>query len=114
MKEQILDFIRERRHVSFVELERLLGDQMDGDYALWIGNENIILWSGVSQQFADTFNDLVRTGAVRLVPASLFIYLADGKVLGLPLVKGRYRYKQPHWLPVTLDIPEGKGREKRD
>lgn len=116
MKEQILNFVRERRRVSFVELERLLGDRMSGDYDIVLGseNENIILWVGVSEQFAETFNDMVKTGAVRLKPTSLFVYLVDGKALTLPLVKGRYRYKQPHWLPVVLDVPERNGRENRN
>ncbi len=105
MREKILNLVRERRHVSFAELERLLGDAMVGDCDITLRDENTILWSGVSEQFAETFNDLVRTGAVRLKPASLFVYLVDGKALTLPLVKGRYHYKQPHWLPVVLDVP---------
>ncbi len=114
MKEQILNFVRERRHVSFAELERLLGDAMVGDCDITLLDENVILWSGVSEQFAETFNDLVRTSAVRLKPTSLFVYLVDGKALTLPLVKGRYHYKQPHWFPVVLDVPERNGRENRN
>lgn len=106
MKEQILNFVRKWRHVSFVELERLLGDQMAGNCDITLRDENTILWCGVSEQFAEIFNDMVKAGAVRLVPTSLFVYLVDGKTLTLPLVKGRYHYKQPHWLPVVLDVPE--------
>jgi len=105
MREKILNLVRERRHVSFVELERLLGDAMAGDLGITLHDDNTILWLGVSEQFAEAFNDLVKSGAVRLKPTSLLVYLVDGKALTLPLVKGRYRYKQPHWLPVVLDAP---------
>ncbi len=74
MRDQILDFVRERRYVSFVELERVLGDAMSGDFNLEKG-ENVIIWSGVSEHFAEVFANLVGTGQVRLVPTTPLVYL---------------------------------------
>jgi hypothetical protein len=110
MREKILTYVRERRYVSFVELERFLGGEMSGDFNLFKG-DNVVLWSGVSERFAEAFASLVETGQVRLVPTSPLVYLIDGKALRLPLVKGRYRYKKPHWLPVVLDIPARNGKQ---
>lgn len=108
MKQRILDLVRERRHVSFVELERLLGADMAGDGQLTLGgNDNVVLWSGVNDAFAEAVSDLLRSGAARLVPTSWLTYAADGGMLSLPLVKRRYHYKRPRWLPAVLDVGDG-------
>ncbi|HOR00069.1 MAG TPA: hypothetical protein PLJ35_14740 [Anaerolineae bacterium] len=108
MKQRILDLVRERRYVSFVELERLLGEGMAGDGCATLGdNENVVLWSGVNDAFAGAVSDLLQSGAVKLVPTSWMTYAADGAMLSLPLVKGRYRYRRPHWLPAVLDVGAG-------
>ncbi len=106
MKERILDLVRVRRYVSFVELERHLGADMAGDGCVTLGdNANVVLWSGISDAFAEAVSGLLRAGAVRLVPTSSLTYAVDGKLLALPVVKGAYHYRRPHWLPVVLDLP---------
>lgn len=109
MKQRILDLVRERRHVSFAELERHLGADMAGDGCATLGgNDSVVLWSGVNDAFAGAVSDLLQSGAVRLVPTSWLTYAADGALHDLPLVKGRYCYKRPHWLPAVLDVGEGR------
>ncbi len=109
MKQRILDLVRARRYVSFAELERLLGEEMAGDCSLTLGdNDAVVLWGGVNRAFADTVTGLVAGGAVKLVPTSWLTYAADGAMLSLPLVRGRYRYKRPHWLPMVLDVGDGE------
>jgi len=110
MKQRILDLVRERRHVSFAELERFLGADMTGDGQLTLGgNDSVVLWSGVNDAFAGAVSDLLQSGVVKLVPTSWLTYAADGAMLGLPLVKGRYHYRRPHWLPAVLDVGDGGG-----
>lgn len=106
MKQRILDLVRERRHVSFAELERHLGADMAGDGCATLGgNDSVVLWSGVNDAFAGAVSGLLRAGAVRLVPTSSLTYAVDGKLLALPVVKGAYHYRRPHWLPAVLDLP---------
>lgn len=107
MKQRILDLVRERRYVSFAELQRLLGEEMAGECSVTLSdNDAVVLWAGVNQRFAETVTDLVADGAVRLIPTSWMTYAADGAMLDLPLVKGRYCYKRAHWLPAVLDVGE--------
>jgi len=81
-----------------------------GRYAL--ANEkmqalNILIWAGVSAEFYDALADLVDREVIEYHPTSPLVYLMDGIHLDMPLAKGPYRYKEPHWLPVTLSRGPG-------
>lgn len=109
LEDRIVEFIRQRRYVTFVELERYFGE-FSGEYTWWLdGRCNLLLWSGMSEVFIDTLSALLKRGAVVMRPASLLTYLVDGCILKLPLAKGRYRYRTPHWVPVCFDVPDGEG-----
>jgi hypothetical protein len=114
----LADAIREKlefNHVSFAELMRIPGVQ--GDLEWYRDGEdfgNIILWSGLSQEAFDILQAMIKAGECHLVPTSLLIYLADGEMLRLPLVKRIMRYKTPHWLPCVLNRGPAKAQKKRE
>jgi hypothetical protein len=99
-----LFYIRTTDYVSFAELETWLagrGIGTEGTFALE-PFPNVFLWGGVSEEFCGIVERL--RPHLDLKPASVLVYLADGKVPRLPLAKRppRNGYKEPHWLPVTL------------
>jgi hypothetical protein len=93
--------------LTFIELLKFL-PYLKGDYSYWTGNENIILWEGLSEQCIGVLAALLRANKISIQPASERTYLADGGILRLPLVKANRRYKKPHWLPVTFSVVSEK------
>jgi hypothetical protein len=108
MREQIVDFIRERGGgVSFAEFKYRFGDAFEGDVAMCLPeNENVILWTGMSEEFYEALTSLLSDERVQMTPTSFLVYLADGVMPRMPLVRGRYQYKTPHWLPVSFSLVE--------
>jgi len=110
-KKAILEVIRFNSHASFVELEqeleaKKLVSKKDGEMyqvnnpeykniIFWI-SDNLLLTKGVSELFSE--KKIVMTQCEELV------YAMDGKALILPRVKQIRDYKEPHWLPVALNI----------
>jgi len=109
MRESIIEFVRRRDHVSFVELMDFLraGDfpDVDGDHALEAA-PNVILWLGMSQRVTQTLMALRREGRLFAHPTHHFTYLVDGGMPNFPLAKRPLHggYKTLHWLPVTLRV----------
>jgi hypothetical protein len=104
---------------SFVELERVL-DRLDypyeGDRVLEV-HGNIVLWSGWTDDAAELVLELARDGRVHFNPTSPLTYMADGKMLRLPIAKRppKNGYKTPRWAPCTIeagppDRPTKRGR----
>lgn len=97
-------------HVSFVEIQRFLESQdieTKGDFCVELPGpevENVILWYRMSERFVEFMQDLLGSRAVKVVPASPLVYLADGGLPGMPTVKRACKYKKPHWLPVCFRL----------
>lgn len=103
MKQDIYNFVKERGYVSFVELSNNI-EGFNGDLAICLG-ENIIIWSGMSQEACDALRQLTHVDkTIEYIPASPLVYLCDGGGLDLPLAKSARKYKKPHWLRVTLNV----------
>lgn len=113
MKSEILDFFKKELciGVTFAELVAFFGDKIAGDYA-WIIEPNMVLWMGLSEDFLDAMGALVKEGQLEIKPATPLVYIMDGLCLTLPLVKGNYRYKKPHWFPVCFSLVKTDGLEK--
>jgi hypothetical protein len=47
--------------------------------------------------------ELRTTGRIHTDPASLVVYMVDGRVPMLPIVKQVRHYKTPHWAPVVFN-----------
>lgn len=101
MKDEMLRFIQEQTQVSFAELERHFGEQAAGEYVLFAGASNVILWDNVSEEFVLAFRKLQEDNLIRMTPTSPLTYLINGRVLKYPLAK-RVLYSSTHWLPVIL------------
>jgi hypothetical protein len=88
--------------VSFAELSRL--DGFKGDLSMCSGdNENIVFWSGMSEEAYLAIEQIRKEGEYEMVPTSVMVYMVDGMMLNMPLVKRKTRYKKPHWLPVAFN-----------
>jgi len=92
-------------HMNMPELTS--GDKTIGD-----STRNIILWTGVSREFAETFNSLVRDERIVVLTSThILSYLIDGAVLPYPIAK-RYRvYNNTHWMPASINLkPEFRAK----
>jgi len=108
MKDQIVGLIRERRgNVTFAEFARHFGAAFEGDIGMcFAANENIVLWPNMSEAFLDALESLLSDGIIGMKPTDPLVYIVDGLALTLPVVRGRYKYKTPHWLPVVFSLAE--------
>jgi hypothetical protein len=103
MADKIVSLVRERGSgVSFVEITKSLGDAAEGDMEYGMIDRNIIWWSGVNEQFVDAMN--LAMSDIEPYPCSVLVYLIDGRMLKMPLVKSNRSYKKSHWLPITFSV----------
>jgi hypothetical protein len=105
LAEKILELVTVRKHVTFVELDRIEGFS-GGDLEISIGNEqasNIVLWQRLTREAVTALEELRQTKKIHQLPASVLSYLIDGKSLRLPLAKRAQHYKEPHWMPVYFN-----------
>jgi|RhiMetdeSRZDD1v2_1073273.scaffolds.fasta_scaffold1639237_2 hypothetical protein len=65
---------------------------------------NLVLWTGMSQEWVDALNELFRAGLLWRQPCIVLTYLVDGAVLQLPLAKRppKQGYATPHWAPSCV------------
>ena len=105
MKANILELIRRKRDVSFVELAREIpgfSDPFGGGCDLAVSAwENVILWTDLSAEAVKAMQELEADGLIDAHLCGVFPYVIDGATLNLPLAKPKRHYKKPHWLPVT-------------
>lgn len=102
LADSIERFVKERSHVTFVELENEF-PQIKGEISMSYGHENVILWSCVNETFVDTLNGLLKAKRIFMWPAvNALCYVLDGKTLALPNAKSIRPYKKPRWLKVTF------------
>lgn len=73
---------------------------------MFTDNDSLVIWDGVSQEFAEAIESLLADRVIVLKPCSTMVYMADRQILdGYPVAKHVRRYTKPHWLPVTLSRP---------
>jgi hypothetical protein len=107
LEDRIYQFIQGHPWTTFAELKRHFGDEFAGSRTGWLDEErNLLLWPKMSERFVEALNNLLQDGKIVMKPAPLWIYLLDGVTLSLPLARGRYRYREPHWVPVYFDVKE--------
>jgi len=104
MKSEILDLIRRKQAVSFVELAREIPGftattgGMDMVVSAW---ENVVLWTDLSREAIHAMQELEAEGSIDAHLCGVFPYLIDGATLNLPVAKPKRSYRKPRWLPVT-------------
>ena len=104
----ISDHIKSHPGTSYAELENVFNDNgfdFRGDKeACSEVNENVIFWSGWSEEAFEIIAGLIKSGKIERIPCQPYIYLIDGKALTLPILKGDpNRIKRPHWLPCVFN-----------
>jgi hypothetical protein len=104
-RERLIEYVKQKDWVSFVEVERVLSEFMEVKGTTSIqGAPNVILWMGVSEDLADLILELVNEGVLFLWRTQFLTYLIDGRGLTLPIAKRppKEGYKKPRWLPTCL------------
>lgn len=112
MKEKVLEYIRKNETASYAELERYF-DRCGYDWqgALeWYSEENpnVVFWSGWNEEAFTILTELQEEGKIENAPCSTLVYLIDGRMLTLPVVRQARQYKTLHWLPVVYQVRKGK------
>jgi hypothetical protein len=116
LDEAVVAYVRRFDWETFVELQRHFGGYLnvEGDVCLTPSprHPNLILWAGMSQEFASLLLGLLDAKRLHVHGASLFSYMIDGGMLRMPLAKSARAYKKPHWLPACLRVvplpPKGR------
>ena len=104
MKSEILELIRRKQAVSFVELAREIpgftdtADGMDMAVTEWA---NVILWTDLSREAIRAIQELEAEGSIDAHLCGVWPYVIDGATLNLPIAKPKRSYRKPRWLPVT-------------
>ena len=113
ISDAVIEYVRRNDYVSFPELVRHFEPYLEtrGTQCITIA-PHLLLWAGVSEQFADILCTLLNEEKLHLHPASIWVYLADGGFLTLPIPKRRPRdgFKQDYWLPTVLRLVPFTGR----
>ncbi|WP_207346415.1 hypothetical protein [Arthrobacter sp. E3] len=110
LADKCLDFIRNRRHVTFVELGEFLetnGIDPRGDGFLELNKcSNLVMWAGMSATFMDVVVEIHRRDVTQLDPTIPLTYAIDGGMLTLPVAKRlpKNGYKKQHWAPVVFNM----------
>jgi hypothetical protein len=102
MKQQIEQLVRERDHVTYVELQILLGEESCGNLRV-DRPKNVVWWIGMSEMFCDAVMELRKEQRIYPAPASLLAYMIDGYALKFPVLKRAPRkpLKNPRWIPIV-------------
>lgn len=105
LKTRVLDFIKSwGADVSFVELKRHF-PEFDGQKDFGLLDKNIVFWSGISDEFADALDQLIREDLITVKPTTSMVYMLDGILIRLPIAKRpKHAYKKPRWLPVVFNV----------
>ena len=103
MRDAILNEIRNRGAASFVNLQNAV-EGFKGDREMYLSDYEWVYWIGISSEAIEVINSLQKDRLIELNPCHLLIYMVDGEVLKLPLVRSARKYKKPHWMPVTFSL----------
>lgn len=121
VKEAVLAYVQTYDWVTFAELQNHLEPYcpVEGNVGIEFVH-NAVIWCDMSQELADVCTSLMNEKALFLHPANIFSYMADGRMLTLPLARrkprGQTGYKQPRWFPCclrTVPLPETPGKRKK-
>jgi hypothetical protein len=93
--------------VTFAEIVNAIGEEASGDRQLGWPDLNLVLWSGVSEDFIKAFT--LAKPHIYPVPTQFLVYAMDGMFLDMPVAKHLTKpYKKPHWLPVVFWLRSAK------
>ena len=107
---EIYDFIDGMGHgVSFVEIvERFGSGEQSIHHPKW---RNVVIWYDMPEQSVTGIMELLEDERIVLVPTNPMLYVIDGKIPNLPIVRRHPKngYKEIHWLPMSIStVPQWK------
>lgn len=106
----MLEEVRKKQHVTFVELERVFeritGTSPSGTLS-WDIFPNGILWADVNKEFLDAVEEIRPSTELR--ETTPLTYMIDGAVVSIPQAKRMPKnlkkgYAKPRWLPVVFNL----------
>ena len=111
MKDRIIEILKERGEVNLTHFFHLI-PETKGEYEMYLPviagvNPNILLISGVSQEFITAYNQLViEQKIVEWNPVDIHNYFFDGSpIYEMPIAKKRHAKTQTRvWLPTSLKL----------
>jgi hypothetical protein len=108
----ILNYAGNKPGMSFIEVERVFqghGFEYEGDRGIFLpGYPNIIVWANWNKKATGIITEMLNAKRLKMNPASELVYIIDGAIPAFPLAKRLIRYKEPHWLPMVLNIGGSK------
>lgn len=117
LKQKIVKFVKTHPgSATFTNIQNAIKQHINvyGEEVISAPNDpNLILWEGMSKEFAQLMVELMNEGRVYPHLTDRLAYVHDGSTLDLPLAKRppKSGYKNPHWVPVTFKVSPPK-REK--
>ena len=110
LSNDILELVDCRPGTSFIELENAYRNSAElKQVTLKLpSNPNIYLWyfTGINPRVLSCFLTLLEQQKLFLMECRHMVYVADGKVLNLPLFTPDSPEGISTWLPVTLSLKE--------
>ena len=112
LKELIFEYVKERGHVTYVEIEELF-EKYGFDYKGYLAqsirqNPKVFFWIGWNDEAIDLLWELEAEEKIHKVPSSVLFYLVNGYIPELPVIKSKRIYKKEHWCPVAFDYGRGE------
>ena len=109
MEQAILNVLKGRRNVSFVNLcQEVPG--FYGDMRIKLPPYNMLLWNDISPEAAAALKKMLGMGLIECDPVSPLIYLLEGVTFNLPVVTSARRHETLHWLPVVINLTKQGAR----
>tara|TARA_R110000824_G_C15021684_1_gene658450 strand:+ start:41 stop:430 length:390 start_codon:yes stop_codon:yes gene_type:complete len=101
---EVIDYIKRSKGATFAELENRFGWLGGGDYAIELTDQNLLLWTGLSQAGIEFYSDRRVKDQIEAGSCHWLLYADDGKVLKMPIAKRvpRGGYKKQRWAPVAF------------
>lgn len=101
----LVKMIKDKKCVSFVEIENYF-DEVGFNYHgneqfVNSNNKNIVFWSDWNEIATKLLIDLLKDKIINMMPTDVLVYLADGKLLTLPVYEDDKPYEQ--WVPVVFN-----------
>ena len=89
--------------VTFAQLHKRFAPEARESTQIELPGKRIV-WSGLPQPMLEAILELLDEGVLASVPCHRSAYVADGRVLSLPVEKTipPEGHAEPHWFPVIL------------
>ncbi|MGN8943778.1 hypothetical protein ACTNEF_01460 [Bariatricus sp. HCP28S3_E4] len=105
VKQAVVDYVRENEGTSYAELERLferIGFDYKGDFDICVKEfPNVVIWFGWNMNAVNIISELESEKLIFRDAVPSWVYLADGRLIDLPVVDDSPSYKHKKcWLPV--------------